>query len=127
MAKIGAALKKNHRKINQVPCCIDNNTQALFPIKVADIDYLFYLMKCIDMGWFDNAGAVPSVNNQKFLNSFIPNVPMSEQKEIAKYLEQKCSAIDSLLSSKEHFLEEMEAYRKSLIYEYVTGKKEVAS
>lgn len=53
------------------------------------------------------------------------SVPVEEQQEIASYLDQKCSEIDSLIESKERFIKELEAYRKSLIYEYVTGKKEV--
>lgn len=48
-----------------------------------------------------------------------------EQKEIISYLDQKCSEIDTLIESKEKFIKELEAYKKSLIYEYVTGKKEV--
>lgn len=51
--------------------------------------------------------------------------PMEEQEEIADYLDVKCSEIDNLIAKKEAFVEEMEAYKKSLIYEYVTGKKEV--
>ena len=48
-----------------------------------------------------------------------------EQKEITAYLEQKCSEIDTLIAKKTALLEEMETYKKSVIYEYVTGKKEV--
>ena len=54
-------------------------------------------------------------------------VPLDEQKEIADYLDKKCAAIDSLIQRKEAFLSEMESYKKSLIYEYVTGKKEVSA
>ena len=50
---------------------------------------------------------------------------LEEQQEIALYLDQKCSEIDSLIASKEKFITELESYKKSLIYEYVTGKKEV--
>ena len=50
---------------------------------------------------------------------------LDEQQEIADYLDQKCSGIDALIAKKERFLVEMENYKKSLIYEYVTGKKEV--
>lgn len=49
----------------------------------------------------------------------------TEQKEIAAYLDEKCAAIDTLIASKEALITELEAYKKSLIYEYVTGKKEV--
>jgi type I restriction enzyme S subunit len=51
--------------------------------------------------------------------------PIEEQREILTYLDEKCTAIDTLISKKEQFLTELENYKKSLIYEYVTGKKEV--
>ena len=51
--------------------------------------------------------------------------PISEQKEILSYLDEKCSEIDKLISKKEQLLTELESYKKSVIYEYVTGKKEV--
>ncbi len=51
--------------------------------------------------------------------------PIEEQREILKYLDDKTAEIDRLISKKEEFLSEMEEYKKSLIYEYVTGKKEV--
>lgn len=52
-------------------------------------------------------------------------VPVDEQEEIANYLDEKCAAIDTLITRKTALLTELEAYKKSLIYEYVTGKKEV--
>lgn len=48
-----------------------------------------------------------------------------EQVEIAIYLDEKCAAIDTLIAKKTALLTELETYKKSLIYEYVTGKKEV--
>ncbi len=51
--------------------------------------------------------------------------PLEEQKEIAKYLDGKCSEIDKLIAKKEELLADLENYKKSLIYEYVTGKNEV--
>ncbi len=53
---------------------------------------------------------------------FIP--PMDEQKEIADYLNDRCAKIDALIQKKERLFEQLESYKKSLIYEYVTGKKE---
>lgn len=53
--------------------------------------------------------------------------PLSEQKEIVKFLDSKCAAIDTLISKKQQFIAELTAYKKSLIYEYVTGKKEVSA
>ncbi len=52
--------------------------------------------------------------------------PLDEQREIAQYLDEKCSEIDVLIEKKQNFLTELANYKKSLIYEYVTGKKEVA-
>lgn len=52
-------------------------------------------------------------------------VPLKEQKEIADYLDLKCTQIDKVIEQKEALLDELEKYKKSLIYEYVTGKKEV--
>lgn len=51
--------------------------------------------------------------------------PMLEQKQISDYLDDKCSEIDKLITKKEQLIAELETYKKSLIYEYVTGKKEV--
>lgn len=51
--------------------------------------------------------------------------PLQEQREILAYLDRTCSEIDTLIAKKEQYLVELENYKKSLIYEYVTGKKEV--
>lgn len=51
--------------------------------------------------------------------------PMNEQNEIVEYLDNKCELIDSLIIEKEDLITKLEEYKKSLIFEYVTGKKEV--
>ena len=51
--------------------------------------------------------------------------PLEEQKEIANYLDAKCAEIDGLIAKKEQLVKELEGYKKSLIYEVVTGKREV--
>ena len=56
---------------------------------------------------------------------YTPKPPLSEQQQIADYLDKKCSEIDSVIASKQKQLETLEEYKKSLIFEYVTGKKEV--
>lgn len=61
----------------------------------------------------------------QFFSIMFPVPPMSEQKEIADYLDKKCAEIDTLISKKTALLGELENYKKSIIYEYVTGKKEV--
>lgn len=51
--------------------------------------------------------------------------PLDEQKEIANYLDAKCAEIDRLIAKKGQLVKELESYKKSLIYEVVTGKREV--
>ena len=51
--------------------------------------------------------------------------PLQEQQEIANYLEKQCGEIDGIIAKKNQYITELESYKKSLIYEYVTGKKEV--
>lgn len=60
-----------------------------------------------------------------FERILVPIPSCSEQLEIASYLDEKCSAIDSLIASKEALLRELDSFKKSLIFEYATGKKEV--
>ena len=60
-----------------------------------------------------------------FIQVRLYDVPLDEQEEIADYLDEKCRALDELIRQKELLLSEMEAYKKSFIFEYVTGKKEV--
>ena len=52
--------------------------------------------------------------------------PLEEQKAIADFLDQKCGEIDEIIADKKTQLENLSLYKKSLIYEYVTGKKEIA-
>jgi type I restriction enzyme S subunit len=65
---------------------------------------------------------------QHFTKDKLANIPFilnEEQQDIATYLDQKCTEIDDIISKKEAFITELENYKKSMIYEYITGKKEV--
>lgn len=55
----------------------------------------------------------------------VPCPSLSEQQQIAEYLDKKCAEIDGLISIKQQKIEKLTEYKKSLIYEYVTGKKQV--
>ena len=57
------------------------------------------------------------------INVLVPS--LSEQKAIADYLDDKCSQIDSIIESKNNLIKQLQEYKKSIIFEYVTGKKEV--
>ncbi len=63
---------------------------------------------------------------EDFANSEMPVPPLSEQEAIADYLDEKCSEIDATIADKQKQLETLDEYKKSLIFEYVTGKKEVS-
>lgn len=113
IAKIGEALKKNHRKINTVDCVIDNNMQAFTTID--DRKYCYYLLSSIDMLWFDNGGTVPSINNFKLKNSMVPKVAVCQQQKISNYLDQKVAKIDHIIDRTKLSIEEYKKYKQSLI------------
>lgn len=73
----------------------------------------------------ENRVKMPKINQEELGQVLIYNAPIAEQQEIVAYLDKKCAEIDSLITKKEQFLTELDTYKKSLIYEYVTGKKEV--
>lgn len=58
-------------------------------------------------------------------NILIAFPPLSEQQAIADYLDEKCSEIDELIAIKQQKIEQLKEYKKSVIFEYVTGKKEI--
>lgn len=60
-----------------------------------------------------------------FIQLPIPLMPKEEQQQIADYLDSKCAEIDSIIAEKKQQIETIKEYKKSLIFEYVTGKKEV--
>lgn len=61
----------------------------------------------------------------KVADIYVPNPIKEEQQQIADFLDSKCSEIDTLIADKKRQLDILADYKKSLIYEYVTGKKEV--
>ena len=56
----------------------------------------------------------------------IPAPPFREQNQIAGYLKKKCAKIDEMAVRKQAVVEKLQKYKKSLIYEVVTGKREVS-
>lgn len=67
---------------------------------------------------------MPKINQEELGQIKICLPPEDEQVEIVKYLNSKITSINHLMESKEKFLAELESYKRSMIYEYVTGKKE---
>ena len=72
-----------------------------------------------------NKATIPHFTKEKFEAMRCLVIPNSEQKEILSYLDGKCEEIDSLINIKLSKIDSLKEYKKSIIYEYVTGKKEV--
>ena len=68
-----------------------------------------------------------SLTSDEFFSLPILVPKLEEQKQIADFLDHKCSNIDDIIKLKNKQLSTLDEYKKSLIYEYVTGKKEVPS
>jgi len=88
---------------------------------------LSYLTISQEREYISNASGnvVKILNTDKQVNLMCTLPPLPEQQRIADYLDHKCAEIDRLIAAKEQLLTELESYKKSVIYEYVTGKKEV--
>lgn len=71
------------------------------------------------------SSTMQNISQGQFGNISVCLPDSNEQKEIADYLDAKCAEIDGLIAKKEQLVKELESYKKSLIYEVVTGKREV--
>ena len=92
-------------------------------------NWLFHTEKFADEFYKWGHGIVDDLWTTRWIDMrkiSVPMPPLSEQKEIADYLDNKCAQIEELISAKQSQIETLESYKKSLIYEFVTGKKEVA-
>lgn len=94
------------------------NNKFLYWIINSDV-----IRKNIDV--VNTSTAVPMISQTQIGNFKICIPPREEQDEIVKYLDKKCDEIDNIIVDKHTQIEKMEKYKKSLIYEYVTGKKRV--
>lgn len=93
-------------------------------------DYVyFYTLSSLYEIWKNGIfiqATIQNIGAEKYMNMpiILPKT-LSEQKKIVDYLREKCNEIDKLIESKEKIIVDLENYKKSVIYEYVTGKKEV--
>lgn len=90
--------------------------------------YLFYVFSAMKDEFTRTAikSTQFNLNIDRVKETFIPvTLNVNEQCEIENYLESKCAEIDGLIAKKEQLVKELESYKKSLIYEVVTGKREV--
>lgn len=91
-------------------------------------DYLFHFLSslfCKEMDRGSAQSTVPSVRLPMLQNFCICIPTTAEQRAIADHLDRKCAEIDELIAIKQQKIEALKEYKKSVIFEYVTGKKEV--
>ena len=96
---------------------------------LASSSFLFYwlnsLNEFVQRDLCINGSTAPNLSAENVAQFFIYIPDITEQHEIADYLDAKCAEIDRLIAKKEQLVKELENYKKSLIFEYVTGKKEL--
>ena len=106
--------------VNQA-CCVMNDTEQNFR-------YLFYSIISVKnyLIYKAEGGGQPNISQDKIKNTWLPIPPLTEQQAIADYLDQRCSEIDELIALKQQKIEKLKEYKKSLIFECVTGKRKVS-
>lgn len=101
----------------------------LTPTDKCNYRFLSYISKSeaflIQVALLSRGINYPSINTTDLLTISVVIPPLDEQSSIANYLDKKCAEIDSLITLKQSKIEQLKEYKKSIIYEYVTGKKEV--
>jgi type I restriction enzyme S subunit len=105
---------------------IQNSIMIVRPKQGIDIRYIqYYEFSLVKKGYVDyvcNKATIPHFTKDKLSSMPIPLPPLSEQQAIATYLESKCTDIDRLIAVKQQKIEKLKDYKKSVIYEAVTGK-----
>ena len=103
----------------------------MYPIETSnDTQFLVYMMLSdyftSQVGLVtENRVKMPKINQNELSAIMVTIPPQSEQETISKYLSEKCASLDVAIDKKQGLIYKLNAYKKSLIYEVVTGKKEV--
>ena len=95
-------------------------------VEGVELSFLYYLLNGMNLNRYaSNSAAQPgvSVNTIQNIKTVLP--PIEEQIEISTYLNDICHSIDSIIENKQSLIFELESYKKSLIFETVTGKRKV--
>ena len=125
IALSGATVGKTAFINDEIKDCYINQRVAI--IRSTHIKYILYTLKTIGFAEYvtlsSSGSAQPNLSTGQMGNYYL--LVSDNQDLIVNFLERKCSEIDRLISLKHAKIEELRDYKKSLIYEYVTGKKEV--
>lgn len=129
--KLGPAVLLGRKGTIENPKFIEGkywNVDTAFSVEVKksiNIKFYFYLSNVFDYKKYITSTALPSMTKENYESMRIPYPCMSEQEQIVAYLDNKMKAIDEVIAIKQNQLTLLDEYKKSLIYEYVTGKREV--
>ena len=108
---------------------VQNSVMIVRPVSLSDIRYLkYWIESLVKRGYISvvcNKATIPHFTKDKLANTPLAVPPIDEQRQIADYLDKRCEKIDRLIALKQQKIEKLNEYKKSLIYEYDTGKKEV--
>jgi type I restriction enzyme S subunit len=96
-----------------------------FPIKPYALSWFGSLLEIMNLNQYSLASAQPGLSVERIKNLLIPVPPISEQQEIADYLDEKTAKIDKLISELNNQLAELAEYKQAVISEAVTGKVDV--
>lgn len=113
--------------INTIPLCTNQGCLACIPNVNISTKYYYYTMSVFNNQFelYASGTTFKEISYDSFSNFILPKPSYNEQIEITEYLDKKCSEIDKLIESNNKTIEKLQEYRKSLIYEAVTGKIEV--
>ena len=129
LVKDGATTGRVGLMIDDVPCVLLSSVAMLTPGDTVDGKYLMRLLESEVLQFQirkSMAGsAMPRTTLTKLQSYTVIDCPYTEQIQIAEYLDVKCEMIDKLIAEKESLVADLEAYKKSLIFEVVTGKRKV--
>ena len=116
-------------KINTFVTTFNDGIAAFLNLdKGLDIIFAYYSLKARTQYFLDSASlgiGQPNLNTDIIGSVYLLIPPLYEQKDIVDYLDEKCADIDSLIQTKQSKIDSLKEYKKSIIYEYVTGKREV--
>lgn len=108
---------------------IQNSIMIVRPKRNFDIRYARYvLFSIVSRGYVDyicNKATIPHFTKDKLSGTLIPMPSFDEQRAIAEHLDTKCGEIDKLIETKQQKIETLKDYKKSIIYEAVTGKTDL--
>ena len=124
IAMYGASV--GNTSISMIDGCV-NQACCVLSESYLNLEYSFNVIKSCKDFWIRKAvgGGQPNISQDTIKSTWVPIPPKEEQKQIASYLNTKCTEIDNLISIKLSKIDSLKEYKKSIIYEYVTGKKEV--